>query len=370
MSDMGFFETFVRLFPEIIKAAAASPLGVISLIVLCASLVIMAVFRRHGGPIALIAFLAFIASLTFFGWRLTEATRTLQENALVISPNSYSLSAPVTWRGPSVLVRSGTVVETNGFPFQIEATEGPVDLEGLTITSFKASDAPPPPPARPVANAGPPLPEAARCTNGGRGNKGDDGIAGQAGQRGKDATPVRIISPSTVSGTAIIRNVGMNGGNGGTGGQGGQGGQGQRGGQGRMNHIDVLGRSVPTDCACGGAWGGSPGPGGNGGPGGPPGDGGKGGDIVVRAGDASRLTIHADVQGGLQGEPGEPGQAGLPGTPGDGGRGEGPRCDDETNNRRNQEAGQPGTRPPPRSIQRERAPSGQIDAPGAKVLPL
>lgn len=214
------------------------------------------------------------------------------------------------------------------------------------------------------------LPEAARCSNGTRGNKGNDGAEGQPGHPGKDAAQVTIISPGVVSGNVIIRNVGMNGGNGGAGDQGGQGGPGQRGGQGRMNYIDVLGRRVPTDCECGGAWGGPPGRGGDGGAGGPPGDGGKGGNIIVRAGDASRLTINADVKGGLQGEPGEVGQAGLPGAPGDGGRGEGPRCDDETNNRRNQEAGQLGARPPRRSIQRERASPGKIDAPGARVLAL
>lgn len=71
-------QVFIRLFPEIIKTAAASPLGIIALIVLCVSIVIVIIFGKDtNGAIRLAAFALMIGSTTFFGWIVVKTSANI-----------------------------------------------------------------------------------------------------------------------------------------------------------------------------------------------------------------------------------------------------------------------------------------------------
>ena len=111
------FDTFVRLFPDLVREAATSPLGVIALIVLVLSLVIMVLFRR-GQAYTLVAFLAFLASLTALGWQMARAYPEVErENReLTVGPQLYELSQDTN----SVVFKKDVVF----FSFEFEVIPG------------------------------------------------------------------------------------------------------------------------------------------------------------------------------------------------------------------------------------------------------
>lgn len=358
-SNRGIIETFVRLFPDLVREAASSPLGIIALIVLVASLVIMVLFRRGHG-LTLIAFLAFLVSITILGLQMAKVYPEVErENReLVVGPQAYDLSQDTRWTAPNIRIRGGTVVQTNGHDFGIEVTKGQLTIEGqATIRSFAPGTMPPVPPDKPPAARGANISEAGQCRNGLAGNRGVAGETGAVGLHGKDAGRIAILAPRA-TGSITIVNAGMDGGHGGRGGDGGTGGTGQRGGRGRQNYGPF---NIPTDCACGGAFGGPGGPGGDAGSGGDGGRGGHGGEIVLRLDKADDFNAVVDTRGGLSGPLGPPGAPGEPGLGGLGGGGDGPACRDESNSRHGSNGTEQGQVPKMVNTTPVRAESGRVE---------
>jgi hypothetical protein len=351
-------ETFIRLFPKVIRAVADNPLGVVALIVLVISLVTMVLFygKRKG---VLAAFVIFVVALTVLAFRVIavypEVKRTNAEQDF--GPQSYNLETDTTWSAPIINVRDGTVVNTNGHNFAIDAKNRLTVAGHMIIRSFREDAAPAAPPEKSPAPRAPDLPEAPRCQPGRQGNPGIAGEVGEPGATGSIAGRVSIIAP-TATGSIKVINTGMNGGSGGKGGDGGVGGTGQRGGRGRQNYV----AHIPTDCACGGSFGGAGGPGGDAGPGGLGGLGGRGGDISLKIEKPNALTLAVDDRGGLSGPDGLAGRPGDSGQGGPGGGGDGPACRDESNSRRGANGTQLGHVPPTRNRPPLRAQPGVLAA--------
>ena len=352
-----YLSTFVKLFPDLIEAAAKEPLGIIALIVLILSLVIMVLFKGSGRHFTLIAFLAFLGSLTFISYQMVTLYPSVkkQNEEFVIGPELYDLQGPTEWTYPNIRVRGGTIIQTNGYDLTMAAPEGELIIEGqATIRSFPDDFSTPTPPQVPKAADGAVLGEADRCSNGIKGNTGATGTTGTAGVAGKDAGPVKIIAHEA-KGTLLINNSGTNGGTGGRGGDGGDGGTGQRGGRGTAGVID---------CSCGGASGGPGGDGGAGGTGGAGGRGGAGGDIFVDIFETQDLKLALASRGGMPGEFGLSGTGGNPGSGGLGGGGDGPFCRDESLSRQNHTKGNPGKTPKVPGTDRIQASPGAINTNG------
>ncbi|MEY2487736.1 MAG: hypothetical protein QOH39_3384 [Verrucomicrobiota bacterium] len=367
MSASGLHK-FVELFPDLIREASKSPLGVLSLIVLVISLVTMVLFRRAGG-MTLIAFVLFLGSLLALAFRMMSVYPAVEQEhrERTVGPGRVELEAPAEWKDPIIRILGGTVITTNGNDLRLRADKELIVEGEAKIQSYDPQKSLPAPAAKPQTPHGADIPEAGQCQNGRVGNPGGDGELGATGSPGKPGGKI-YISAEEATGSLTIIDCGMDGGPGGRGGDGGIGGTGQRGGRGKQNYaVPFRGVRIPTDCACGGAFGGPGGPGGNGGAGGVGGAGGNGGYVNLRIGRPNGLKVAVDVRGGLTGRPGQPGSPGEPGLGGLGGGGDGPACRDESNSRHGPNGTQRGNVPASPEIPSSRADSGKVDAGNLQV---
>jgi len=353
-------ETFLRLLPDIIKALRDNPIGLVGLVVLVIGAVTIILFRRTRRG-RLIGFLIFVIALVVIARQMIAIYPEVKNrNERDYGPQSYDLQSDMTWRAPVVRVADGTVINTRGHRFAIEAERALIVGGTMTIRSFPqpVTALPPQPSSKPQALN---IPDAPPCQAGRRGNPGLAGEGGAAGLSGNNAGTV-TISAKSAEGTLKIINTGMDGGEGGKGGDGGKGGTGQRGGHGQERIVHLGFTSVAVECRCGGAPGGQGGTGGDAGPGGPGGAGGEGGDVQLEIEKADALTVSVDVLGGLSGPPGAPGVPGNPGEGGLGGGGEGIYCKDESQSRHGPSGIERGKLPATPTPASGRAKSGRVIA--------
>src|SRR5947209_4718726 len=187
MSPAGL-QKFVELFPDLIREAAKSPLGVVSLIVLLISLVTLAFFPR-GDRRKLIGFILFLISLVALAFKVMAVYPAVEQEhrERTIGPGRVDLDAPAAWNDPVIRILGGTVITTNGNDLKVDAGKQLV-LEGqVRIQSFNPEASLPPPPAKPPGQRGPDIPEARQCEAGRAGNLGENGHAGETGFAGKGA---------------------------------------------------------------------------------------------------------------------------------------------------------------------------------------
>jgi hypothetical protein len=204
-------QKFVELFPDLIREAAKSPLGVISLIVLVISLVTMVLFRR-GDRTTLIAFLLFLVSLLALAFKVMAVYPAVEEahRERTVGPGRVDLQTAAAWKDPIIRILGGTVITTNGNELRVEAAKHLIVEGQAKIQSFDPEGRISPPTAKPPAPRGADLPEAGQCENGRAGNPGEKGDPGAPGLSGKPAGSI-LITAHRATGSLTIVNKGMDG---------------------------------------------------------------------------------------------------------------------------------------------------------------